>query len=683
MNRLAHETSPYLLQHADNPVDWFPWGEAAFQEAEAEDKPILLSVGYSACHWCHVMAHESFEDAGTAEYMNAHFVNVKVDREERPDVDAVYMNAVQAMTGHGGWPMTVVMTPHGEPFFGGTYFPLQERYGQPSFMRVLSSLADAWQNRRGEVLESAQSATQYLRALSTVSAEGNLDKEVLQEALTTLMAAYDPRNGGFGSAPKFPPHSALRFLLQRDASEALSRQMAVTTLTKMARGGIYDHLGGGFARYSVDAHWLVPHFEKMLYDNAQLVQRYAEAYALTGEALFETVVEDTLAWVGREMTSPVGGFYSALDADSEGVEGKFYVWDEAEVDAVLAETLSAEEVALVKAYFDVSTSGNFEGKTILNVPRPPAEIAAAFGLGVDDLETQITAAKKVLFTARSVRVRPGLDDKVLTSWNGLMLAAYADAGRLLGRPEWVAAAVNNAEFVRAELYKDGRFLHSYKDGTAKIGGLLEDYAYYGLGLLALYRATLDAQWLLWAVEIAETILAHFQDDANGGFFSTPDDGERLITRPKNYFDSPNPSENAATAELLLILARLTGREAWATLAADTLKPMAAAMRKQPSGFGTMLFVLEGLLTPPREIALFGRLEESGTQGLVNEVQRRFLPHTVVALAKDETDPLVDIVPFLQHRSRVDGQPTAYVCKDGACKLPVTQVGALREQLRPL
>ncbi|CAN5795063.1 thioredoxin domain-containing protein [soil metagenome] len=605
MNRLAQETSPYLLQHADNPVEWFPWGEVAFRKAEAEDKPVLLSVGYSACHWCHVMAHESFEDAATAEYMNAHFINVKVDREERPDVDAVYMNAVQAMTGHGGWPMTVVMTPSGEPFFGGTYFPLTERYGQPSFMRVLSSLADAWQNRREEVLESARGATQYLRALSAVSAEGELSKEVLQEALTTLMAAYDPQNGGFGGAPKFPPHSALRFLLQRDDVEALSRQMAETTLVKMARGGIYDHLGGGFARYSVDAHWLVPHVEKRLYDNAQLVQRYAEAYSLTGEALFKTVVEDTLAWVEREMTSPEGGFYSALDADSEGVEGKFYVWDEAEVEALLAETSSAEDVEIFKAYFDVSTSGNFEGKTILNVPRPPAEVATAFGLTVSDLETKVTAAKKVLLEARATRVRPGLDDKVLTSWNGLMLAAFADAGRLLGEPKYVAAAVKNAAFVRANLFKDGRFLHSYKDGVAKIGGLLEDYAYYGLGLLALYRATLAPQWLLWAVDIAEAVLAHFQDKENGGFFSTPDDGEQLITRPKNYFASPNPSANAATAELLLELARLTGREDWETLAADTLKPMVEAMRKQPNGFGTMLYVLTGLLQPPREVALFG------------------------------------------------------------------------------
>ena len=683
MNRLARETSPYLLQHADNPVDWFPWGEAAFQKAEAEDKPVLLSVGYSACHWCHVMAHESFEDVGTAEYMNAHFVNVKVDREERPDVDAVYMNAVQAMTGHGGWPMTVVMTPQGEPFFGGTYFPLNERYGQPSFKRVLASLADAWQNRRAEVLESAQSATQYLRALGNVSAAGELGADVLQEALTTLTAAYDPQNGGFGGAPKFPPHSVLRFLLQRDESEDLSRQMAETTLVKMAGGGLYDHLGGGFARYSVDATWLVPHFEKMLYDNAQLVQRYAEAHALTGDPLFETVVEDTLAWVEREMTSPEGGFYSALDADSEGEEGKFYVWDEAEVDALLGETLSAEEVETVKTYFDVSTAGNFEGKTILNVPRPPAEVAAAFGLSTDELETTVSAAKKALFAARSTRVRPGLDDKILTSWNGLMLAAYADAGRLLGRPEYVETAVKNAQFVRANLYEDGRFLHSYKDGAAKIGGLLEDYAYYGLGLLALYRATLDAQWLRWAVDIAETILAHFQDDANGGFFSTPDDGEGLITRPKNYFDSPNPSENAATAELLLVTARLTGRNEWETLAADTLKPMAEAMRKHPSGFGTMLYVLEGLLTPPREIALFGRLEEPETQALVDEVQRHFLPHTVVALAADKNDPLVALVPFLQNRGRVNARATAYVCEGGACKLPVTEVGALRKQLGSL
>ena len=494
-------------------MDWYGWGEAAFAKARSEDKPILLSVGYSACHWCHVMAHESFEDEATAKLMNEHFVNVKVDREERPDVDAVYMSAVQAMTGHGGWPMTVVMTPDGKPFFGGTYFPSEDRYGQPSFKRVLLSLADAWQNRREEVFESAQSATQYLQRLSDLGGEGELESDILSEAVTTLMSRYDPAHGGFGAAPKFPPHSTLRFLLQRPPEETLSRQMAETTLQRIALGGIYDHLGGGFARYSVDAVWLVPHFEKMLYDNAQLVQRYTEAYQLTQKPLYKQVIEETLAWVTREMTSDEGGFYSALDADSEGEEGKFYVWTEAEVDALLG-----DDAPLAKAYFNVTSAGNFEGKSILNVKQPAEEVAEQFDLSLDELAERVAHIKQVLLKERETRIRPGLDGKVLTSWNGLMLAAFADAGRVLGRQDYLEVAIKNAEFVRDKLYQDGRFLHSYKDGTAKITGLLEDYTYYGLGLLALYRATLDERWFLWALELADTITGHFHDAEKGRLF---------------------------------------------------------------------------------------------------------------------------------------------------------------------
>jgi len=674
-NRLAQETSPYLRQHADNPVDWYGWGEAAFAKARAEDKPILLSVGYSACHWCHVMAHESFEDEATAKLMNEHFVNVKVDREERPDVDAVYMSAVQAMTGHGGWPMTVVMTPEGKPFFGGTYFPSEDRYGQPSFKRVLTSLADAWQNRRNEVLESAQSATQYLQRLSDLGGEGELESDILTEAVTTLMSRFDPRHGGFGAAPKFPPHSTLRFLLQRPANETLSRQMAETTLQKMALGGIYDHLGGGFARYSVDAIWLVPHFEKMLYDNAQLVQRYAEAYQLTHKPLYRQVVEETLAWVTREMTSDEGGFYSALDADSEGEEGKFYVWTEAEVDALLG-----DDAPLAKAYFDVSSTGNFEGKSILNPKQSAEEVAKQFDLSLDELAERVTHIKRVLFEERETRIRPGLDDKVLTSWNGLMLAAFADAGRVLGRQDYLDIATENAEFVRDKLYQDGRFLHSYKDGAAKITGLLEDYTYYGLGLLALHRATLDEQWFLWALELADTITRHFHDAEKGGFFSTPDDGESLIIRPKNYFDSPNPGENAAAAELLLTLSHFTDNRAWETLAAETIRPMTEAMRKQPSGFGTLLFVLEKHLSPSQEIAVVGSRDSEDTQALLSELHTHFLPHTVIALAESATAPIVEKITFLQEREQVEGKPTVYVCENSACKLPVTTVAGLREQL---
>jgi len=542
-NRLAAETSPYLLQHADNPVDWFPWGEDAFAKARAEDKPILLSVGYSACHWCHVMAHESFEDEGTARLMNALFVNVKVDREERPDVDAVYMNAVQATTGAGGWPMTVVMTPEGKPFFGGTYFPPDDRYGRPSFKRVLVSLADAWRTRRGEVLEAAESLTGHLGALAKLPPqEGELSPDNLMTALGALKESFDPEYGGFGGAPKFPPHSALEFLLLRPEPEA--REKALKTLDKMAAGGIYDHLGGGFARYSVDAVWLVPHFEKMLYDNAQLVQRYAEAYRQTGRARYKEVLEETLGWVLREMTGPEGGFYSALDADSEGEEGKFYVWSEEAFDALLG-----EDARLAKAYFGVSSMGNFEGHNVLHTPHSKEAIAARFGLGEGEVEAKLQAVKKILLEARETRVRPGLDDKVLLSWNGLILAAFADAGRILKREDYLETARKNARFLREKMIQGGGLYHTYKDGKAKVAGLLEDYALFGLGLVALYRATFESEWLELAVDLAEDIVARFHDAEGGGFFSTAEDAEALIVRPMRTFCATSPRSSESTRSM--------------------------------------------------------------------------------------------------------------------------------------
>ncbi len=670
MNRLANETSTYLLQHKDNPVAWFPWGTEALEQAQKENKPVLLSVGYSACHWCHVMAHESFEDEATAQLMNEHFINIKVDREERPDVDSIYMNAVQAMTGQGGWPMTVVMTPDGKPFFGGTYFPPDDRYGRPSFKRVLLSLADAWQNRRAEVEESANAMKQYLSKLSSLSDSGELSKDILPEALGNLSKTFDARHGGFGSAPKFPPHSALRLLLQQ--SDDLSQQMAHTTLEKMAQGGIYDQLGGGFARYSVDAIWLVPHFEKMLYDNAQLAQRYAEGYAKNRNPLYKKVIEETLLFVQRELMSPEGGFYSALDADSEGEEGKFYVWEEKEFDDLLG-----EDSALAKRYFGVSSAGNFEGKNILERSYSAKALAEQFGLSQEELRAKISAAKTTLLEARAQRVRPGLDDKILTSWNSLMLAAFADAGRILKRQGYIDIAIKNANFIRSNLYSDGGLKHSYKNGEAKIQGLLEDYAYFGLALLSLYRATFDNQWLLLSLELAETITKHFADEA-GGFFSTADDAEALIVRPKNFFDSPVPSENATTAELLLILSRYTENRAWETLATNTLKTMTEAMRKQPNGFASLLCALEIVFAAPQEIAVFANKEEA--KEMLGLIETHASPHAVVALVEDTNNPLISTLPFLQERGRTDNKPTVYVCEAGVCKLPVTTLEALKKQL---
>jgi uncharacterized protein len=670
MNRLGNETSPYLLQHKDNPVDWFPWGTEALEQARKENKPVLLSVGYSACHWCHVMAHESFEDEATAQLMNEHFINIKVDREERPDVDTIYMNAVQAMTGSGGWPMTVVMTPDGKPFFGGTYFPPDDRYGRPSFKRVLLSLADAWNNRRSEVEESANTMKQYLSKLSSLSDRGELAQDILPEALANLSKTFDAQHGGFGGAPKFPPHSALRLLLRQ--ADDMSQQMAHITLEKMALGGIYDQLGGGFARYSVDAIWLVPHFEKMLYDNAQLVQRYTEGYAKTQSPLYKKVIEETLAFVQRELMSPEGGFYSALDADSEGEEGKFYVWKEDEFTNLLG-----EDATLAKRYFGVSSPGNFEGHTILERSFPEEAIKQQFNLTQEQLGSKLSSIKEKLFLARSRRIRPGLDDKILTSWNSLMLTAFADAGRVLNRQDYLDVAIRNASFIRDNLYSDGRLKHSYKNGVAKIQGLLEDYCYFGLALVSLYRATFDTQWLLLSLEIAQTITKHFADDA-GGFFSTADDAETLIVRPKNFFDSPMPSENAATAELLLILSRYTDNRTWELLATNTLKTMTEAMRKQPNGFASLLCALEIVFAPPQEIAIFASKDEA--KEILETVETHASPHAVIALVENEKSPLISQLPFLQERGRIEDKPTVYVCEASVCKLPVTTLKDLKEQL---
>ena len=665
-NRLARETSPYLLQHADNPVDWYPWSEAAFIRARQEDKPILLSVGYSACHWCHVMAHESFEDAGTAALMNEHFINVKVDREERPDVDAIYMSAVQAMTGQGGWPMTVVMTPDGAPFFGGTYFPPQDRHGHPAFKRVLSNLAAAWFQKRDEVLESAKNAAQYLQSLASMSAQGELVASVLEQAQQNLERSFDPVHGGFGDAPKFPPHSSLRFLLNTPKAD-----LAHMSLECMARGGIYDQIGGGFSRYSVDAKWLVPHFEKMLYDNAQLVQRYAEAYRLTAKPLYKQIIEETLAWVSREMTSDEGGFYSALDADSEGVEGKFYVWSALELDEILG-----EDADLAKAYYGVSEAGNFEGANILNVSLEPADILRDFGLEPEHFELKLTDIKANLFAARLERVRPGLDDKILTSWNGLMLSAYADAGRILERQDYLETARKNASFIRDKLY-DGRLKHSYKAGEAKIDGLLEDYAYYALGLLALYQASFEEEWLELAFTLSEHILGHFRDP-DGGFFSTSAEVD-LIARPKNFFDSPNPSENAASAELLLKLSRLSDEHTWQDAAAVTIQSMSEAAASQPSGFGTLLVALQWYLAPRREIVIVGERSSGEVAAFLSEVQTHAAPFVSVVVVA-EGSSLYKRLPMLQGKTKLGGETTAYVCEHGSCQLPVTTPKELREQL---
>jgi uncharacterized protein YyaL (SSP411 family) len=672
-NRLAGESSPYLRQHRDNPVDWYPWGKEAFERAESEDLPVLLSVGYSACHWCHVMAHESFEDAETARLMNEHFVNVKVDREERPDVDAIYMNAVQAMTGSGGWPMTVVLTPQGEPFFGGTYFPSDDRYGRPSFRKVLTALADAWRERRDEVISSAGEMRSYLARLGrTEAAPGGLDPNLPRDALEALNREFDSLHGGFGGAPKFPPHSVLRFLLARPGEHA--RDMAHLTLRRMAKGGIHDQVGGGFARYSVDERWLVPHFEKMLYDNAQLLSRYSEGYRHNADPLYARVIDGTVEWMVRELRHPDGGFHSALDADSEGEEGLFYLWDEAELDALLG-----DEAPLAKAWFGVSPEGNFEGRNILTAPEDEEGLASRFEVDADALEDRVESWRRRLLAAREKRVRPGLDDKVIASWNGLAIAGLADAGRVLHRPVYVEHARAAAQFVRREMWRDGRLLHAYGGGRARIEGLLEDYAYLGLGLLALYHASFEEEWLLWALELVESIGAHFVDE-QGAFFSTPDDGEPLIVRPKGLTDTAVPSDNAAAAELFVQAARLTGRRELEERALAAVAGLADLVRRHPTGFGATLVAMEFLLHPPREVAVIGDRADAATRSLLRIVQQQPLPYAVVAHADEPGHPLVERLPFLQGRGLVDGKPAAYVCEAGACRMPVTEPQELAREL---
>ena len=665
LNRLASESSPYLLQHADNPVDWYPWGEEALQKAEAENKPIFLSIGYSACHWCHVMAHESFEDAEIAAVMNEHFVNVKVDREERPDLDSIYMDAVVSITGRGGWPMSVFLTPDGLPFYAGTYFPPTDRYGTPAFRQVLLSVSRAYRERRQEIGEWNEGFKAHLdQSLEPSGSPASLVPETLDEAYGRVASDFDATHGGFGEAPKFPQPMILEFLLRHhhrtDQQQALD--MADLTLTRMATGGIYDQLGGGFHRYSTDARWLVPHFEKMLYDNALLARVYLHAWQVTGRPIYRHIVEETLDYVSREMTDPDGGFYSSQDADSEAVEGKFFVWTPDEIH----EILGAEAEAFMSAY-GVTRQGNFEGENILEF------------VGHPDQRPALAGARRKLFEAREGRVHPGRDDKVLTSWNGLMLAAFAEAARVLDRADYRQVAERNPNFLLRELRKEnGRLLHSWKDGRARFNAYLEDYAFYAYGLLALYESTFDVRWFIEARSLADMILSHFSDD-RGGFFDTSDDHERLITRPRQVQDNAMPSGNAVAVDVLLRLAALTGSDTYRHPAEAALEEMISVMRRHPLASGHWLSVLTFHLSPPSAIALAGEPAADDTQALLDVALGSYRPHQVVALSVPGGDAASHI-PLLVNRVQQDGRATAHVCREFVCQLPVTDPRSLTAQL---
>ncbi len=679
-NRLANASSPYLQQHATNPVDWYEWGEEAFTKSRAEDKPILLSVGYAACHWCHVMAHESFEDQATARVMNEHFVNIKVDREERPDIDSIYMTALQAMTGGGGWPMTMFLTPTGVPFYGGTYFPPTPRHGMPAFTQLLQSVAGAYGQRRDELLRSGNELLAHMRQASASRlADGTLSYELLDEAYASLHGQFEPTYGGFGGAPKFPQPMTYEFLLRyaQRTGAPLAWEMLHKTLRAMAEGGIYDQLGGGFHRYSVDEQWLVPHFEKMLYDNALLARVYTEAFQASGEPFYRQIAEETLDYMLRELRDPAGGFYSTQDADSEGEEGKFFVWTPAEV----REMLRADALIFGQV-FDISERGNFEGKNILRVLRRPADVARVTGTPAERVAEAMARGRRLLFEARERRVKPARDEKVLTAWNGMALRALALAARAFGRIDYRAAAEQCAGFLLSELRDEqGKLLRVWKDGRAgAVPGFLEDHALLADGLLALYEATFEPRWLHEARALADTILARFWDDAIGGFYDTAADHEQLIVRPRDTGDNATPAGNSAAADVLLRLALIFDQPAYRERAEAVLGGLAPFLARYPTGFGRYLAAAEFALGAPKEIALVGEPTAPDTLALREVLDRPFLPNQVVLLRRPSEDPPAIASPLLADRAAIGGRATAYVCQNYACQLPVTTPEQLRAQL---
>ena len=651
-NALAAETSPYLLQHADNPVDWMPWGEEAFARARAQDKPLLVSIGYSACHWCHVMERESFEDEAIARQMNEAFVCVKVDREERPDVDGIYMAALQAMTGSGGWPLNAFVTPDGHPFHAGTYFPPQPRQGMPSWPQVLAAVSEAWRTQREEIVEgSARNVAAMQRQAALAPADAELGPALLDEAQAVLRRSFDAAHGGFGGAPKFPAASVLDWLLGRG-----EREMALSTLRAMANGGIYDQVGGGFSRYSVDARWVVPHFEKMLYDNALLARAYLHGWQATGDGLLRRVCEETLDWMLRELRQEEGGFASALDADSEGVEGRYYVWTLDEV----REALGPERSELAIRTFGMTAAGNFEGANIpVRATSDPPELAEL---------------KAALLAARERRVRPGLDDKRLTAWNALAISALADAGAVLGRADYVDAAIRCATFVDERLRDDrGRLLRTYNRGVAKLGAYLEDHAFLIEALLTLYEATFDERWFADARRLADETIGRFGDPEQGGFFSTASDHEPLPVRRRELEDSPIPAGQSSVALGLLRLSALTGEHAYAEQALGVLRPLTQAVTRYPTAFGHLLQAMAFHLGPVREVAVVG--DDPGA--LLAVVRAEHRPRLVLAGGPGFEPPAV---PLLEGRTPVDGRTAAYVCEGFACRAPVTEPGDLASQL---
>jgi len=695
-NRLAHESSPYLLQHQNNPVDWHPWGPEAIEQARREQKPIFLSIGYSACHWCHVMEHESFENGPIARYLNEHFVSIKVDREERPDLDQIYMNAVQLLTGRGGWPMSVFLTHELKPFYGGTYWPPTSRMGMPGFDQVLAAVEDAWQHRREMVFKQAEELTSYLQApqegdesaqnatpslpLGASRGEGishGDGLQILERAAESLRRAFDSRHGGFGRAPKFPHSMDLQLLLRlwkRQPRQELLDMVALT-LDKMAAGGIYDHLAGGFARYSVDERWLVPHFEKMLYDNALLTSAYLDAWLVTREGRFARVARETCHYILKYMTDPAGGFHSTEDADSEGEEGKFYVWTPAEIKEVLGDA-AGERFSYV---YDVTEAGNFEhGKSILNQPKTIQQCAAIRGWDAGELARELAQSRAKLLAVRDRRVRPGKDDKVLVSWNALMIDALARCGAVLGERRFIDAAEKALRFITQELMPGGCLLHTWRHGQAKLAAYLDDYAYLIGALVTQYECTFHEPWIEQAVRLADYLLAHFEDPEHGGFFFTADDHEQLIARNKDVHDASVPSGNAMAATALIRLGKLTGRTEYLEAAGRTLQFAQPVMEQSPAAAGQMLIALDMWSGPMQELVLAGGGDEEANRAAIEAIGGAYLPSAVRAFRVAGSNRADVLEPLFAGRTAVDGQPTLYICQDFTCQSPLVGLPAISQ-----
>lgn len=675
-NRLADQISPYLLQHAGNPVHWYPWGPEALQQAKTEEKPIFLSIGYSACHWCHVMAHESFEDKGIARFLNEHFVSIKVDREERPDLDQIYMNAVQMITGRGGWPMSVFLTPGLEPFFGGTYWPPTSRMGLPGFQQVLEAVADAWSNRRQQTLEQAAQLTAHLQKATEfrgpeTSSEMATPDELLDRAAAKLEQTFDRTHGGFGTEPKFPHPIDLQLLLRiwHRRRHDTTLHVVRRSLDMMARGGIYDHLAGGFARYSVDRQWLVPHFEKMLYDNALLANAYLDGLLVTKDPQYERITRETLDYVLDYMTDPQGGFHSTEDADSEGVEGKFYVWTPAQIRDALGDA-RADRFCRV---YGVTEQGNFEGRSILHLPRTIQECALMEGWDLEELNAELAGSRTQLRAVRDRRVRPGKDDKILASWNGLMIDALARAAAVFGSHRYLQAATRAAQFVQDQMADaDGRLLHVWRGGQARLPAYLDDYACLANGLVTLYEASFDEHWMDEAVGLADAILKRFRDTQRAGFFYTADDHEKLIVRNKDLQDSAVPSGNAMAATALLRLGSLCGRVDYRSAALEAIDEARSLMDQFPTAAGQMLVALDMQREPLSEIVILGDLAERATAEVLSDLRARYLPNRVVACRPqaDVPDGSVELDPIFVGRQRFEPSPTVYICEKFACAAPV-------------